>query len=167
MTRIFLFGSRRCPQLATAVRSELERLVEQGCEFLVGDANGADKAFQRWLASRHHERVRVFFVGSRPRNNLGHWLARRVETSARPGTFDFYAAKDREMSRQADEGLCIWDEESRGTRRNIVDLSARAKKVLVYSTKRRAFLRPEDTEALGSSTETGPERAEQLALPWR
>ena len=43
-----------------------------------------------------------------------------------------HAAKDREMTRIADEGLMLWDGESPGTLANVLDLAAQGKDAYLY-----------------------------------
>ncbi|HET6762567.1 MAG TPA: hypothetical protein VFH27_02820 [Longimicrobiaceae bacterium] len=46
-------------------------------------------------------------VGRAPRNNVGEWHTRRVETAHGARGFDFYATKDRAMAQAADCGLML------------------------------------------------------------
>jgi len=89
---------------------------------IVGDANGVDKAVQKYLSAARYDNVTVFCSGDRPRNNLGHWRTHNVIPPKSAKGFQFYAAKDREMAREADFGLMIWDSKSVGTVLNILRL---------------------------------------------
>jgi hypothetical protein len=51
MTKVFIGGSRRLSQLNKDLKGRLDNIVERGFTVIVGDANGADKAVQRYLAS--------------------------------------------------------------------------------------------------------------------
>ena len=63
-----------------------------------------DKALQEHFSSKGYRAVEVFCSGSAPRNNVGRWPCRSITTEAEPGTFSFYAAKDRAMAEQASAG---------------------------------------------------------------
>ena len=81
MTRVFIGGSRDVTRLDAEVQGRLARIVEKGLPVLVGDANGADKAVQRYLHERHFGKVEVFAADTSPRNNLGGWPVRVVGRS--------------------------------------------------------------------------------------
>ena len=151
MSRVFLAGSRKITRLPTAVRTRLEEIVRRAMEVVVGDANGSDRALQAQLAEWNYPRVTVFHVGRAPRNNVGDWPTRRIETAAGAKGFDFYAAKDRAMAQEADCGLMLWDGVSRGTLTNVADLVEHGKPVAIYVSplQRCVSLRtPAELEAL-------------------
>ena len=50
MTKVFIAGSRQLSRLNADVKRRIETMIEKGFTILVGDANGADKAVQRYLA---------------------------------------------------------------------------------------------------------------------
>lgn len=139
MTKVFLSGSRSIRRLDEAIRQRLEKIVAQSFEVLVGDANGADKAFQSWLRDRRYERVTVYCSGGRCRNNVGAWPAREIEVPPRLKGRDFYTVKDRAMADEADYGLVLWDGDSVGSIENVVALLRRGKKTLVYLAAEGAF----------------------------
>jgi hypothetical protein len=140
MTCVMLGGSRRISKLPADVRLRLDRLVERKLMVVVGDANGADKAFQQHFASISYPAVEVFCAGSVPRNNQGRWPCRQVSTTAKPGTFDFYAAKDKLMAEEATVGFMLWDGESAGTVLNVWRLLQRQKTSLVWLQASHQFL---------------------------
>ena len=53
-------------------------MVEKGFQILVGDANGADKAVQRYLADKACPNVLVHCIQDHCRDNVGNWLTRQV-----------------------------------------------------------------------------------------
>lgn len=140
MTCVVLGGSRHISKLSDDVQVRLGRIVQQGFRVVVGDANGADKALQKYLADHAYNMVEVFCSGSSPRNNLGHWTCHQVTTKARPGTFEFYAAKDQAMAKEATVGFMLWDGESVGTMLNVWRLMQTQKSSLVYVQSQREFL---------------------------
>jgi len=140
MTKVFIGGSRRVSRLNGDVRRRIDRIIEQGFPVLVGDANGADKAVQKYLQSRGYEAVVVFCSGGECRNNLGKWPVRAVATGQARRDFDYYAAKDEQMAHDASVGLMIWDGKSAGTLANAARLLRQDKKVVVYATPAKRFL---------------------------
>jgi hypothetical protein len=140
MTTVVLGGSRQISRLTAELERRLDRIIDQRLHVVVGDANGADKAMQRYLAERRHADVEVFCAGATPRNNVGGWPCRRVETKARPGTFEFYAAKDQAMAAAANVGFMLWDGESVGTLMNVWRLLRGQKSTLVAVQPTRALL---------------------------
>ncbi len=137
--KVFVGGSRHVSRLNERVRERLDRIIQKRLPILIGDASGADKAVQQYLHSKHYPSVQVFCAGDLCRNNIGNWNLRIVPTETRNRTFDFYAAKDRKMAREADIGLMIWDGKSIGTVLNVFRLIAQGKKVVIYNVPEREF----------------------------
>ena len=121
------------------LKRRLDNIVEKGLTVMVGDANGADRAVQRYLAGKHYDRVVVFCAAGGCRNNVGKWPIRDVAAAPGARGFAFYAAKDRAMAGQADYGLMVWDGRSRGTLASIVDLVRQGKPVVVYVSPKKRF----------------------------
>jgi len=144
MTITMLFGSRKITHLPKDVRALLEEKLSAGHEFFIGDARGADKCFQKWLREKGCDRVKIFCSGSEPRVRLRQWQTICIPVSRSKKDFSFYTHKDQKMVSEADEGLCLWDEESKGTRRNVEQFLKDAKHVMVYSVKRKSFVDPEE-----------------------
>ncbi|HKX08709.1 MAG TPA: addiction module antidote protein [Stellaceae bacterium] len=133
MNTIFIGGSRHVSRLPSEVKKRLDNVVATGHRVIVGDANGADKAVQRHFHEMHYDKVTVFCSGATPRNNLGTWLTRHVEAPKHAKGFQFYAAKDREMAREADFGLMIWDGKSPGTVLNVLRLAIAGKIAVLFN----------------------------------
>ncbi|MDX9714112.1 MAG: hypothetical protein RBT37_01645 [Dissulfurispiraceae bacterium] len=140
MIKVFIGGSRRISRLSSEVRQRIDRIIEQGFSVLVGDANGVDKAVQKYLQSRGYETVEVFCSDGECRNNLGRWPVRAVATGQARRDFNYYAAKDEQMAQEASVGLMIWDGKSAGTLANAARLLRQHKNVLVYAAPAKRFL---------------------------
>lgn len=140
MTKVFVGGSRRISRLNDDVRQRIDGIVAKRFHVLIGDANGADKAVQRYLHERGYDRVEVFCSGSSSRNNVGGWPLHAVRPPHASRDFDYYASKDRAMATAATVGLMIWDGESRGTLLNILRLLSQGKAIVVYVGPRKAFV---------------------------
>jgi len=138
-------------------------MMSEGLTVLIGDANGADKAIQKFFADRQYSNVLVFYSGKACRNNLGDWDTRAVKVSRATRDFKFYTAKDLAMCEEADYGFMMWDGASQGTVNNILNLLERGKKVVVYHSPAREFLTfraPADAEEL--LRRIAPDRALEL-----
>jgi len=136
---VFVAGSRQISRLPAEVRIRLATMIEKGFQILVGDANGADKAVQRYLAERSYPNVLVHCMQGRCRNNLGKWPTREVAAPSGVKGFDYYCLKDRAMAEAAEYGLMLWDGKSKGTVNNIVNLSRDRKPVVVYIAPAKQF----------------------------
>jgi hypothetical protein len=132
MKTVFIGGSRRLTRINDVIRGRLDAIVEGDLAVIVGDANGADRTVQAFLADRHYPNVTVYHSGRQSRNNVGAWPAKPVEAKSAKKDFAFYAAKDRAMADAADYGFMLWDGESKGTLNNIFNLLELGKKVVVY-----------------------------------
>ena len=89
------------------VKRRIDNIIDSGFAILVGDANGADKAVQRYLADRQYQNVTVFCVTGDCRNNVGHWRTRDISAPADARGFAFYTVKDRAMADDATHGLML------------------------------------------------------------
>ncbi len=136
---VFVAGSRKISSLPAEVRNRIDTIIDKGFEILVGDANGADKAVQQYLAAQGYPKVVVYCMEDHCRNNVGHWPIRHV--SSPPGTrgFDYYSLKDLAMAKAAEYGLMLWDGKSKGTINNVLNLSREKKLVVVYVAPAKSY----------------------------
>jgi len=138
VTAVFLGGSRAVSRLNEMIREQLDNLISKNCSILVGDANGADKALQTYLAQKHYSNVTVFSMGS-PRNNVGQWENRRVSSERKTRDAEYFAIKDRAMAQEARCGLMLWDGVSKGTLNNVCELINSGKPTLLYFSPEKKF----------------------------
>ena len=136
---VFVAGSRQISRLPAEVGRRLDTMIEKGFQILVGDANGADKAVQRYLADKSYPNVLVHCMKDHCRNNVGNWPTREVAAPRGVRGFDYYSLKDRTMAETAEYGLMLWDGKSKGTVNNVVSLSRDHKPVVVYIAPTRQF----------------------------
>jgi hypothetical protein len=135
---VFIGGSRAVSKLNAIIRARIDDLIKRGCTILIGDANGADKAVQQYLAKRQYSNVIVFCMED-CRNNIGSWPTRNVEPPTGRKDFTYYAAKDVVMSREAECGVMFWDGKSKGTLQNMLNLIGAGKRTLVYFAPTKNF----------------------------
>ena len=140
MSKVVLGGSRSASRLSALVRERVENIISQGLDVVIGDANGADKALQEYLADRRYDKVTVFCSGDVCRNNLGNWEKVFVPSGRKKLDFEHYALKDAQMVGEADYGLFLWDGKSRGTLNSIRMLLKRGRPALVYLSPKKCFL---------------------------
>ena len=139
MTSVFVAGSRALSRLNPQVKERLDNIIRQKFTVLIGDANGADKAVQRYLAERQYQYVVVYCMEV-CRNNVGDWPIRRHGSD--PGSKHdrhYYGIKDSAMARDSTCGFMLWDGESKGTLTNIITLLGSGKKILLYIGPRKQF----------------------------
>jgi hypothetical protein len=136
---VFVAGSRQISRLPAEVTSRLDTMIKKGLQILVGDANGADKAVQRYLADKSYSKVLVHCMKDHCRNNVGNWPTREVAAPRGARGFDYYSLKDRAMAETAEYGFMLWDGKSKGTVNNVVNLSRDHKAVVVYVAPTKQF----------------------------
>ncbi len=121
------------------VRIRLDHIVEKGLSVIVGDANGVDKAVQRYFGDSGYRRVTVFCMKGACRNNLGKWPIQEIAAEPMQKGFAYYSMKDAAMADEATVGFMIWDARSRGTLENIRRLVDQRKTVVVYLAHLKEF----------------------------
>jgi hypothetical protein len=172
MTKIFIAGSRHLSRLNADVKHRIDTIIEKGFTVLVGDANGADKAVQRYLADKHYEAVIVHCMEGNCRNNVGNWSAREIAAPAGSRGFAYYSTKDKTMVDDADYALMLWDGESKGTLNSVINMLRQNKPAVVYLAPKKTFQNvrsSEDLNLLLSNCDTASvrrfERELDLGLP--
>lgn len=154
MTTVFLSGSRKIGRLNDMIRSRVQNMIDQGFHIIVGDANGADKAFQGYLAERVYPNVFIYCAGTVCRNNVGDWKVKKVQVDPTLKGRKFYTQKDKEMAAEADYGFVLWDGKSAGSIENVFELLKRRKRVVIYLSREKKFVnvsRAEDVRELFQS----------------
>jgi hypothetical protein len=132
MTTVFIGGSRSLTRLNDIIRTRVDNIMRQQFTVILGDANGADKAIQSYLAAKGYLHVIIYCMDDRCRNNLGNWPTQRILADHQKKDFAYYATKDAEMARTASYGFMLWDGKSKGTLNNVLNLLRQQKKVVVY-----------------------------------
>jgi len=145
------------------VQERIDNILKSGFDIVVGDADGADAAVQEYLLERGATKATVFCSGDAPRNNLGEWPVRTVDTNHAPGSRAFFTAKDLLMAEMANFGLMVWDAKSTGTLSNVLELLSRNKKCLVFVNKEKTFKTVSDVEQLEDLLQYMSDNAKQKA----
>ena len=140
MKTVFVSGSRKISRLNQETRERLEKIIKQGLQVVIGDANGSDKAVQSFFAERGYSKVTIYCTGNICRNNVGTWNIHVVEADKNLSGRAFYTLKDKEMARNADVGMVLWDGKSTGSINNILEMASQNKLVVVYFFPTREFI---------------------------
>ena len=98
MKKVFFGGSRKLGKLNEAIMDRTNNIISNNYLVLVGDANGADRAMQKYLAEKSYEHVLIFCAGNNCRNNVGGWETRLVQAERANKDFQYYAIRDEKMS---------------------------------------------------------------------
>lgn len=168
-TRVFIAGSLTIRHLDPKVRARIDNILAQDFDVIVGDADGVDAAVQRHLFDHGATRTTVYCSGTAPRNNVGRWPVRHVESRHAKGSRAWFTAKDVRMADDADIGLMIWDAKSTGTLNNVVELVSRRKKAVVFIDGAKVFKNVATVEELEDlvsylSGEARRQAADKIAL---
>ena len=165
MTKVFIAGSRKLSRLNADVKGRIDNMIEKDFSILVGDANGADKAVQKYLADKKYQNVIVHCMAENCRNNVGHWPTREITAPKGVRGFAYYAMKDQAMVDETTYGLMLWDGESKGTLNNVINMLRQDKPVVVYLAPKRTFQNLRSTadlpELLGKCDRVSVQRFEQ------
>ncbi|MDQ2088026.1 hypothetical protein RBH29_16480 [Herbivorax sp. ANBcel31] len=68
---IFIAGPRAISRLDKLVIHKINDIMDNNYNILVGDANGVDKAVQKFCSEKSYKNVRVCATMGKARNNLG------------------------------------------------------------------------------------------------
>jgi hypothetical protein len=120
--KIVLGGSRFLDKIPQNLFELIGEWVDLESEFLVGDAPGADSAFQKTLKNAGSKSVTIYSSAGYIRNNFGDWPSKEIDSGLQSKSNAVHAFKDRYMTSIADTGLMLWDCESAGTLSNVIDL---------------------------------------------
>jgi hypothetical protein len=136
---IFIAGPRVISTLNKTIIEKIKHMIDEGYTILVGDANGVDKAVQDFCNNQNYKNVKIYATKGKARNNIGNWFVHNVEVPKNLKGFDFYAAKDYEMAKDADYGLMVWNGKSKGTLNNTINLLKMDKEILLYYSPENQF----------------------------
>lgn len=148
MKKVFISGSMKIKNLDPIVLKRIDNIIDKNYVVLVGDADGVDSSVQKYLKNHNYNNVFVYCTGSQPRNNIGGWRVKKVETTVQPGTRAYFTVKDIEMSIDCDYGFMIWDTKSTGTLSNVLELLQKNKKSLIFINKSKVFEKVKEVSGL-------------------
>lgn len=139
MKTIFFSGSRSIKTLPILVKERIcHNILTSNFQLVVGDANGADRAFQQLFVDNDYANVEIYCSGNAFRNNLGHWQVNFVPSNKTGRAF--YTEKDKKMAQIANYGFVLWDGESIGSLNNIAELLEQQKSSLLFYQPNQNFM---------------------------
>ncbi|MCH4200556.1 MAG: hypothetical protein LKF87_12230 [Clostridium tyrobutyricum] len=137
--KVFIAGPRAISSLNVKVKDRLNNIMNNEFTVIVGDANGIDKAIQKYFNEVNYNNIMIYATNGKARNNIGDWKVVKVDVPPNTKGFNYYAAKDIEMAKNANYGFMIWNGKSKGTLNNIINLIKFGKSVLVYFIPAKNF----------------------------
>jgi len=140
MNAVFIGGSRSISSLNKIIIQKLDNITSNNLTIHIGDANGADKAVQKYLADRNYRNVFVYCMEATCRNNVGSWETRNIETLIKERNSKYYSLKDKKMAIDSSYGLMLWDSKSKGTLNNIINLLTQNKPTVVYHSPTKKII---------------------------
>ena len=150
--KIFISGSKIINnQLPNQVLGVIDKKLTERSEIIIGDCFGIDEMVQKYLSSAGFRNVTVYVSGAKQkaRHNIGNWEEKNIQIDRKRRTaYSMRLEKDFQMAQDADEGLAIWDGESKGTFINLVNLSVMGKKSRVFLIKENKLINIESIEDL-------------------
>ena len=117
--KVFLGGSISIKRFGAETSMLVEDLMAEQTEFLIGDADGADRELQEYLECSYYGLVTVYACNGKARNNVGGWEVKAINVPAGLYGREYYEQKDIAMTAACDVGLMVWDGKSKGTLNNI------------------------------------------------
>ncbi len=139
MKKIFISGSITIKKLDEQIETRLNNIINQNHTVLIGDANGADRAVQSYLAKNNYSNVNIYCSGQTCRNNVGNWQVVNIEVPPNTKGRNFYMVKDMQMANASDYGFLLWDGKSAGTINNLLNLVTNDKIGLIYLFQNKSF----------------------------
>lgn len=156
MNSVFIGGSRMISNLSEEIKVRLRNIISKNFTVLIGDANGSDKAVQRFFLEKRYKSVLIYCSGQECRNNLGAWKTIHVDAPNKTKNRKFYGIKDAKMATDCDYGFMLWDAESSGTLNNVLNIISYRKPCLLYIAPQREFVPIKSPAELESITRTLP-----------
>jgi hypothetical protein len=141
MKKVFIGGSRRLTRLDAEVNQHIDKFIKQNVSIIIGDANGIDKAVQKYFKSKTYDKIEVFCMQGNCRNNIGGWVLREISGHSNKRDYSYHAIKDQQMAEEATLGFMIWDGKSRGTLANVFRLIQKQKPVDLYNASQKKLLK--------------------------
>ena len=136
---VFLSGSRSIQKLHPLVQQRIWNIMDKNFGVVIGDADGADTAFQDFLWDNRYPHVVVCCPGTKCRNNLGDWPQNHIQVPDHIRGREFYTLRDKAMAASANYGFVVWDGLSKGSLANIKEMKRLGKKSLVFYSQNHSF----------------------------
>jgi hypothetical protein len=159
--KIILGGSRFLDRVPENLVDYLKQWTDANFDFLVGDAPGADSAFQKSLKKIGSTNVTVYSSAGYIRNNFGNWNTKEIDSGLASKSNAVHAFKDRLMTSLADRGLMLWDCKSAGTLSNVIDLVESGKSCQIWISHDSELYNFDNKYSLGNWLKIYPDVTEE------
>ena len=130
-SKVFVSGSISIKYLPSAAIFKLDSIIKNNLTVLLGDANGIDSKVQKYLSDKSYRNVIIYYAGAKIRNNIGNWNTVCVGENSNLKGRKLYTLKDLQMAKDADYGMMIWDNKSKGTFANMLEMRKQNKSFYV------------------------------------
>ena len=144
MKKVFISGSRHIKKLDKLVINSLNKIISQNIQVLVGDADGVDRLVQEYLSKQNYFNVIVYTIFENPRNIVSKKFKVKSINVENISGRKAQEKKDEAMTRDSDYSFVIWNGKSKGSLNNILRALEYNKKLKVYYTKEKRFLKKEE-----------------------
>lgn len=134
--KIFISGSIKIASLFARVYTVLNEISINNT-ILIGDAPGIDSLVQEYFFNKKHKDIIVYHVTNKPRNNIGNFKTRKISIE---NNIPFFVNKDRQMAKDCDLAIMIWDGKSKGTLSNIEYVKELNKPYLIIEENKMAMM---------------------------
>ena len=67
---VMISGSRSVNKLPQSALNSLDKIIELGFKVVIGDCYGIDTLVQEYLKLKNYQKVTIYHIGNKPRNNL-------------------------------------------------------------------------------------------------
>lgn len=143
-SKVFISGSIAIKSLPQCIKESIQKIIEQGFEIFVGDADGIDSLVQKYIAAQNYSNVTVYSIYPMPRFKLEQFNKKHIEPQiVSKKERELQTEKDAAMTLDSDFSLIIWDGKSKGSYKNILRALENDKKIRVYLSTEDTYLKPE------------------------
>lgn len=135
--KIFVNGSRNVKQdIPALICNKIDKYMESSDVFLLSGNAGIDMSVQKYLSAQKYDKVTLYFSGDRKhKTNMGGWNEEHCPVGFKSTSYKYYIEKDFAMAEDADEGIIIWDGESKSQFVNMLNLVILGKYCNLYLLK--------------------------------
>lgn len=162
--KVFISGSISIEKIPQCAINSLDKMIENECEILVGDALGVDSQVQEHFKNKGYIYLTIYTIEKEPRNKKSdEFDVKKVkidelekdenkieydkpQANSKPTNREKQGKKDMKMVEDCDFALCIWDGKSKGSYNNMLNLIKSNKKFKlcfkdeIYENPEKEFL---------------------------
>lgn len=149
---VFISGKVKYDRrISKRIQNELDSVMKANAKVIVGDAPGADKRVQDYLAEKSYRNVEVYTTDNEARNNVGNWKVNKISSDGYTDEREVRRQKDIAMTNAATRGFAISsddDREDSATSLNIKRMKEQGKQIDLYDFKKETYFVDEERKDL-------------------